>query len=75
MGVSGQDLLDQLWGCLSDPLEKAAINYGASLCVEEAELLGRIWKLAVKGQNLMVNRIKFLTMGQERSEPVTAFVP
>ena len=34
----------------------------------------RIKKLAVKGQNVMVNRITFLTMGQDINEPVTAFV-
>ena len=40
-GLTGQRLTDQLWGCLSDPLEKAAINNGANLCINEAELLMR----------------------------------
>ena len=73
-GLAGQDLIDQLWGCLLDSLEKAGINDGANSCIEEVKLLKRIKKLAVKGQNLMVNRTMFITMGQERNEPVTAFV-
>ena len=50
------------------------INDGANLCINEAELLMRIKKLAVKGQNIMVNRSTFLQMGQDVNEPVTAFI-
>lgn len=40
-GLAGQDLIDQVLGCLSDPLGKAAINDGVNLCIEEVELIKR----------------------------------
>ena len=34
----------------------------------------RLKALAVNGQNICINRVKFLEMGQHREEPVTSFV-
>ena len=68
------DVLDQLWACMSDSLERAAHNDGADTEETEVSLMARIKKLAVKQTNVLVNQVKFLSMGQDRDEPVSSFV-
>jgi hypothetical protein len=69
--VVGQVLLNQLWACMDPSLEKAANNDGADQVTTKDELLACIKRLAVKGQNVLVNIVKFLKMGQEREEPIS----
>jgi hypothetical protein len=72
--LEGIASVDQLWGCMSGTLGRAAHNDGADECNTEVLLLARMKKLAVKRQNVLVNQVKFLQLGQERDEPVSAFV-
>ena len=69
-----QEIIDQLWGCLADGLERAAQMDGAGDLKTETELRDRIKRLAVKQQNTLVSQVKFLQMGQDRDEPVAGFV-
>ena len=69
-----QEIIDQLWGCLADGLERAAQMDGAGDLTTEKELKDRIKRLAVKQQNTLVSQVRFLQMGQDRDEPVAGFV-
>ena len=60
--------------CMDEPLERAANNDGLDNCTTEEDLMKRIKALAVKGQNICVNRVKFLQIMQDRGEPVMSFV-
>ena len=70
----GEAVMDQLWACMDEPLEQAANNNRLDGCTTEDKLMTRIKALAVKGQNVCINRVKFLEMGQDSGEPVTSFV-
>ena len=72
--IEGQVLLDQLWVCMDSALEKSANNNGADNENTEPGLMARIKRLAVKGQNILVNQVVFLKMGQDRDEPVLSFM-
>ena len=69
-----QEKVDQLWGCLSATLKRAAAGDGLELVVEDEVFLQRIKRLAVKKHNPLVAQIKFLSTGQDREEPVHSFV-
>ena len=62
----GQPTLDELWVCMQSSLERLADSDGAEKCMTEEELKVRIKVLAVRGQNLLVNRISFLKSCPER---------
>ena len=65
---------DELWECLSRKLKVMATGDGLQALKTEAELLPRLKKLAVKSTNTLVARVKFLQAGQDRNEPVNAFM-
>ena len=69
-----QEIIDQLWGCLADGLERAAQMDGAGDLTAQQDLKERIKRLAVKQQNTLVSQVRFLQMGQDRDEPVSGFV-
>ena len=66
--------MDQLWACMDVALEKSANNDGADKENTELGLMARIKRLTVKGQNVLVNQVVFLKMGQDRDEPISSFV-
>ena len=72
--LPGQALLDQLWDCMDDSLERADNNDGADTCASKDDFMKRIKALAVMGQNIHANRVQFLQMGQERDEPIALFL-
>lgn len=65
---------NQLWGCLSNQLDKAAIEHGVDDTTTEQAFLDRIKRLAVRRQNTLVNQVTFLSLGQDRDEPVSSFL-
>ena len=72
--VDSQEKVDQLWGCLSSTLKRAAAGDGLELVTEEASFLSGIKRLAVKRHNPLVAQVKFLSTGQDRDEPVNSYV-
>ena len=70
-----EDKIYNLWGCLSEPLVRAAMDNGLDAGVTtEVEFLEGIRKLAVKAQNSLVARVKFLNTGQDRDKKVNNYV-
>lgn len=75
-GVTGQDIVDDLWQCLSDPLRmEVTSEQGADLeTAEEEDLLSAIKKMAVLESNPMVHRNNLRTMLQGESEKIRNYV-
>ena len=69
-----QERVDQLLGCLSPTLKRAAAGDGLETVVDDGEFLAGIKKLAVKKHNPLVAQVKFLSTGQDRDEPVNSYV-
>ena len=62
-------ILDQLWACCSDALEQTIYRSGTA-AETEVELLAAMKKMSVKKQNVLINVVEFLSMGQADGEPV-----
>ena len=76
-GLTDQkDLVYNLWWCLSAELKRAVTNDGMESVDynTEALFLARLKEIAVKGQNTIIGRVHFLSLGQERNENVHSFV-
>ena len=69
-----QEKVDQLWGCLSPALKKAAAGDGLGDVETEGVFIPRLKTLAVKKHNPVVAQVKFLQTGQDRNEPINSFV-
>ena len=72
--IQTQEKVDQLWGCLSTSLKRAAAGDGLELLTDDVAFLARVKLLAVKKHNPLVAQVKFLSTGQDRDEPVHSFV-
>ena len=66
-------VLDQLWYCCSKTLERTIYKEGLGNETSEADLLKVMNKMAVKRQNVLLNIVSFLGMGQDTDEPVKHF--
>ena len=64
---------DQLRACCTDQLEKSLYNSGISATATEADLLKSMKELSVRKQNILVNVVQFLRMGQDSSETAGSF--
>ena len=64
--LAGQPTIDELWVVMDSPLERLTETESDGLrkCTTEEELKERINILAVKGQNLLVNRVPFLVLSR-----------
>jgi hypothetical protein len=69
-----QEITDQIWGCLSDGLERAAQNDGLGEKRTEAGLVAGIKRLAVRICNTLISQVRFLHIHQDCDEPVASFV-
>ena len=69
-----QEKVDQLWGCLSPALKRAAAGDGLEEESDDVVFLRSIKRLAVKKHNPVVAQVKFLSTGQDRDEPVNSYV-
>ena len=69
-----QEKVDQLWGCLSPALKRAAAGDGLEGVTDDVAFLGSVKRLAVKKHNPVVAQVKFLSTGQDRDEPVNSYV-
>ena len=72
--TDAQEKVDQLWGCLSASLKRAAAGDGLERMADDGAFLARVKLLAVKKHNPLVAQVKFLSTGQDRDEPVHSFV-
>ena len=64
---------DQLRACCTDQLEKSLYNSGISEKATEEELFKSMKELSVRKQNILVNVVQFLRMGQDGSESAGSF--
>ena len=64
---------DQLRACCTDQLEKSLYNSGISPEATELELFKSMKELSVRKQNILVNVVQFLRMGQDGSESAGSF--
>ena len=69
-----QEKVDQLWGCLSAALKRAAAGDGLESEEDDVAFLNSIKRLAVKKHNPLVAQVKFLSTGQDRDEPIHSYV-
>ena len=69
-GISGQEIVDDLWQCLSDPLRmEVTSERGAELeAANEKDLLSAIKRMAVLESNPMVHRNNLRSIVQGESE-------
>lgn len=65
-----QEKVDQLSGCQSANLKRAAAGDGLESMEDDGLFLPRLKLLVVKKHNPLVAQIKFLSMGQDAVEPV-----
>ena len=66
--------IDQLLACCSSNLHRAVYNSDISSEITEKELLSIIRRLSVRAQNVLVNRVTFLKMSQNKDESVESYV-
>ena len=67
------NIQDQLWACCSEQLEKSVYNSGINASATEVQLLSAMRELAVRKQNILVNVVNFLRLGQNNSESAGSF--
>ena len=67
-------VLDQLWACCSESLENSIYKKGGSEAATDEDALLKVMKeMAVRQQNVMINVVEFLGMGQDMDEPAKHF--
>ena len=71
-GLTGEELVSQLWNCPSETLQRQMHDLGRRDMSSEAELLQAIKKLAVKKHNNVVKVIEFLAVSQTEGEKVSS---
>ena len=73
--LSGQDVLDQLWACMSDGLERQCHDHGASVdTTTEEQLLELMKAMSIRGVNKLCNVVEFLNLKQNETEPIQKFI-
>ena len=73
--LSGQDVLDQLWACMSDGLERQCHDHGASVDTTTGEQLLELMKaMSIRGVNKLCNVVEFLNLKQNETEPIQKFI-
>ena len=73
--ASDTHVMDQLWATCSESLEKSIFRKGgADTITMEDALLKTIKEMAVRKQNVLVNVVDFLGLGQEPDETVKHYV-
>ena len=72
-GMEDIQVLDQLWYCCSETLQRTIYKEGLGNETSEADLLKVMKKMAVKKKNVLLNIVSFLGMGQDTDEPVKHF--
>ena len=73
-GLDGQNIIDHLWACASDALARRCYEAGNCDKITEKILLQRMKKMSIRVQNKLVNIVEFLSMTQDKDEPVAQFV-
>lgn len=73
-GITGQQLLDELWSCMNEELRQLAFNEGGSdNLTTEADLLKRIKKLAVVTLHPSVHVVSLHELRQQSDENTQTF--
>ena len=73
--LAGQDVVDQLWACMSEGLERQCHDHGASAdSTTEAQLLELLKVYCIRGQNKLCNVVEFLNLKQIENEPIQKFI-
>ena len=73
--LSGQDVLDQLWACMSDGLERQCHDHGASVdTTTEEQLLELMKAMSIRGVNKLCNVVEFLNLKQNENETIQKFI-
>ena len=73
--LSGQDVVDQLWACMSEGLERQCHDHGASAdTTTEEQLLELMKAFALRGVNKLCNVVDYLNLKQEENESITKFI-
>ena len=71
----GEDLVDQLWACMSDGLERQCHDHGASVdTTTEEQLLELMKAMSIRGVNKLCNVVEFLNLKQNETEPIQKFI-
>ena len=74
MGIKYQELLDELWNCMTDDLRQLAFAKGGTTnLTTEADMTERIKSLAVVSLHPSVHVVNLHEMRQESDENVHAF--
>ena len=67
--LEGQDVVDQLWACMSDGLERQCHDHGASAdTTTEQQLLDLMRAFSLRGVNKLCNVVDYLNLKQEENE-------
>ena len=73
--LEGQDVVDQLWACMSDGLERQCHDHGASAdTTTEQQLLDLMRAFSLRGVNKLCNVVDYLNLKQEENESITKFI-
>ena len=73
--LEGQDVVDQLWACMSEGLERQCHDHGASAdTTTEEQLLELMKAFALRGVNKLCNVVDYLNLKQEENESITKFI-
>ena len=67
--MSEQEQVDQLWGCLSPGMKRAAAGDGLELISDPTTFLSRVKVLAVKKHNPLVAQVRFLSSDKIGTSP------
>ena len=71
----GEDLVDQLWACMSEGLERQCHDHGASVdTTTEEQLLGLMKAMSIRGVNKLCNVVEFLNLKQNENETIQKFI-
>ena len=72
--ITGQDITDQLWDCVSDELARQCHDAGANEETSEKDLLELLKLCSIQAQNKLVNVCEFLKLKQEPDESIQKFI-
>ena len=73
--LTGQDIVDQLWACMTPSLKRQCHDHGASLdTTSEDHLLELLRVYCIRGTNKLCNVVDFLNLKQEEDETVAKFI-
>ena len=73
--LRGEDLVDQLWACMSEGLERQCHDHGASVdTTTEEQLLELMKAMSIRGVNKLCNVVEFLNLKQKENETIQKFI-